>query len=131
MNKEVLSDNAALVSRRYFARNVVATAAVSLIPSVATSAEKITPSSSSPLGPIPEGLSEADWDEVYAKYKNLLRVYGERLSSGEKHTLVNILTTNQHMLASIRSFAVQNGDPSACTIRVYDPKQHADTAERI
>jgi hypothetical protein len=131
MNKEVLSNNAASVSRRYFARNVVAAAAVGLIPSVATSAEKITQSSSSPLGPIPEGLSIADWDEVYAKYKNLLRVYGDRLSSAEKHTLVNILTTNQHMLASIRSFAVQNGDPSACTLHVYGPKQHANTADRI
>jgi hypothetical protein len=122
MNKEVLSDNAASVSRRYFARNAVATAAVSLISPVAISAEKTTPSSSSPLGPRPERLSVADWDEVHAKYKNLLRVYGDRLSSAEKHTLVNILTANQHMLASIRSFAVQNGDPSACTLRVYDSK---------
>jgi hypothetical protein len=122
MKKEVLCDNAASLSRRYFARNVVATAAITLIPIVATDAEKVTSTSPANLGPRPEGLSVADWDEVHAKYKNLLRVYGDRLSSAEKHTLVNILTTNQRMLASIRSFVVQNGDPSACTLRVYDPK---------
>jgi hypothetical protein len=122
MNKEVLSDAAASISRRYFARNVVATAAINLIPTVSTDAEKMTSTSPANLGSRPEGLSAADWDEVHAKYKNLLRVYGDRLSSAEKHTLVNILTTNQHMLASIRSFVVQNGDPSACTLSVYDPK---------
>ena len=122
MNKEVLSDGAASISRRYFARNVVATAAINLIPTVSTDAEKMTSTSPANFGSRPEGLSAADWDEVHVKYKNLLRVYGDRLSSAEKHTLVNILTTNQHMLASIRSFVVQNGDPSACTLSVYDPK---------
>jgi hypothetical protein len=45
-------------------------------------------------------------------------VYGKRLSVDEKQRLKVILTTNQHMLVSIRSFEVQNGDTSACTLRL-------------
>lgn len=115
VNRDVLSDNAESINRRSFARSLVATTAIVLIPS--SPAEKVTPLAAS-IGPKPEGLSEADWDEVQAKYTNLLRVYGARLSAEEKHSLVNILTTNQHMLVSIRSFSVSNGDPSACTLRV-------------
>jgi hypothetical protein len=122
MNKEVMFGNVASISRRHLARNVVATAAITMVPTIATVAEKTAPTPASTLGPRPEGLSVADWDEVNAKYANLLRVYEDRLSLEQKHSLVKILTTNQHMLASIRSFGVQNGDPSACTLRIYAPK---------
>jgi hypothetical protein len=122
MNREVLP-NDKFVSRRHLARNVVATAAIALMPSgVVEAVEKKTPSPLEEMGPRPEGLSTSDWDEVHARYLNLLRVYEDRLSAQEKHSLVNILTTNQHMLISIRSFAVQNGDPSACTLRITTPK---------
>ena len=117
VNRDVLSDNAEPINRRSFARRFVATTAIVLIPTPSP-AEKVTTPSAANIGPKPEGLSEADWDEVQAKYTNLLRVYGARLSAEEKHSLVNILTTNQHMLVSIRSFSVSNGDPSACTLRV-------------
>jgi hypothetical protein len=107
------------LSRRHFARDAVSAAAITLIPAVHGVAEQATSTAERPLGPIPEGLSTADWDEVHTKYSNLLRVYNKRLSTEEKQRLVKILTTNQHMLASIRSFEVQNGDPSACTLRLY------------
>lgn len=118
MNRDVLSDNAVSINRRSFARRLVATTAIVLTPTLPSPAEKVTTLSAANVGPKPEGLSQADWDEVQAKYTNLLRVYGARLSSDEKHSLVNILTTNQHMLVSIKSFSVTNGDPSACTLRV-------------
>jgi hypothetical protein len=130
MDGQELPDKGAFVSRRFFARNVAATAAASLLPSATVAvAQKAVPTSAVNLGARPEGLSVADWDEVHAKYSNLLRVYGERLSSEEKHRLAKILTTNQHMLASVRSFEVQNGDASACTLRVYDPKRPMSPAE--
>ena len=72
----------------------------------------------SDIGPKPPNLSLADWGEVQAKYANALRVYGERLAPEEKRRLVVILTRHQHMLASIRTFVVQNDDPSACTLRL-------------
>ena len=118
VNRDVLSDNTESIDRRSFARSLVATTAIVLTPTFTSNTEKVTSPSVANIGPKPEGLSDADWDEVQAKYTNLLRVYGARLSAGEKHTLANILTTNQHMLVSIRSFSVSNGDPSACTLRV-------------
>jgi hypothetical protein len=103
-------------SRRLFGQNAAATAALALLPSIAEASS--VSASVQYLGAIPEGLSAGDWDEVYAKYSNLLRVYGKRLSADEKHRLKVILTTNQHMLVSIRSFEVQNSDPAACTLRL-------------
>jgi hypothetical protein len=118
MDKYVSPNQSASLSRRLFGKNVVATAAVALLPTVAAAETSSVPPSVKHLGLKPEGLSAADWDEVYARYSNLLRVYGKGLSSEEKHRLIVILTTNQHMLVSIRSFVVQNGDPSACTLRL-------------
>jgi hypothetical protein len=106
------------LSRRLFGKNVLATTAATLLPTAAATKANTVPASEQHLGLKPEGLSAADWDEVHAKYLNLLRVYGKRLSSEERHRLIRILTTNQQMLVSIRSFEVQNGDPSACTLRL-------------
>jgi hypothetical protein len=117
MDTQKFSNKIESLSRRHFAKDAATVAAITLLPSVRGVAEQTAPTEES-LGPRPEGLSATDWDEVHAKYSNLLRVYNERLSVDEKHRLVNILTTNQRMLASIRSFEVQNGDPSACTLRL-------------
>jgi hypothetical protein len=122
MNRDVFP-NDEWVSRRHFARDLVATTAMALMPNGVVAAEqKKVPTALAEMGPRPEGLSTTDWDEVHAKYLNILRVYEDRLSAQEKHSLVNILTTNQHMLISIKSFEVQNGDPSACTLRIATPK---------
>ena len=99
------------------AANVLATAAT-LLPTAAVAKTSTVPAYEQHLGSKPEGLSAADWDEVQAKYLNLLRVYGKRLSSKDRYRLIRILTTNQLMLVSIRSFELQNGDPSACTLRL-------------
>jgi hypothetical protein len=113
-------DHAAVVSRRRFAGGVFAATAFALFPETGTGENGRTQALDAELGPKPEDLSVTDWNEVRARYSNLLRVYGDRLSLEEKHHAVRILTANQHMLASIRSFKVQNGDPSACTLRLYD-----------
>ena len=109
------------VSRRRFAGSALAVAASSLLPMTAASEEPRAEKPTADLGPKPEDLSSADWNEVGARFSNLMRVYGERLSIEQQRHAIRILTTNQHMLASIRNFAVQNGDPSACTLRVYQP----------
>jgi hypothetical protein len=118
MDEQVSPHQSVSLSRRVFGKRVVASASAVLLPTVSAIETSGVPTSVQHLGLKPEGLSAADWDEVYAKYSNLLRVYGKRLSVEEKHRLVVILTTNQQMLASIRSFVVQNGDPSACTLRL-------------
>ncbi len=116
MDNDSLPDRNDMLSRRSFARNTIGAAALALLP--ATEATAQSKASSTKLEGKPDDLSDADWAEVQAKYSNLLRVYGERLSQEEKGRLLRILTTNEHMLASIRKFVVQNGDPSACTLRV-------------
>jgi hypothetical protein len=114
-----LSPNQSLsLSRRLFGKNVLATTAATLLPTVAVAKTSTVPASEQHLGLRPDGLSATDWDEVHAKYLNLLRVYGKRLSEEDRHRLIRVLTTNQQMLVSIRSFEVQNGDPSACTLRL-------------
>jgi hypothetical protein len=118
MDDKFSSNQSLSPSRRLFGKNVLATAAATVLPTAAVAKTSAVPASVQHLGLKPEGLSATDWDEVYAKYLNLLRVYGERLSVEDKHRLIRVLTTNQQMLVSIRSFEVQNGDPSACTLRL-------------
>lgn len=118
MENPASQDRSVSFSRRSFGRRVVTAAAASVFPTVVVAEPRIGSTSVQHLGPKPEGLSDADWDEVYARYSNLLRMYGKRLSIEEKHRLVVILTTNQQMLASIRSFHIENSDPSACTLRL-------------
>jgi hypothetical protein len=118
MKDKLSSQQSSSFSRRIFGKNAIAAAGAAILPQTAMAETSSVPASVQHLGTKPEGLSDSDWDEVYAKYSNLLRVYGKRLTAEEKHRLISILTTNQHMLVSIRSFVVQNGDPSACTLRL-------------
>ena len=67
----------------------------------------------------PDDVSPENWGEVQARYQNALRVYGSRLSASQKETIFRVLVSNQHMLASIRSFLLQNGDAAACTLRLF------------
>lgn len=107
--KTARSLNDCEVSRRKFVRNTVGAAVVTL--TSAAAAQQNEP-------PKPEGLSASDWGEVQSRWANLLRVYGERLSQREKKRVLEILTTNEQMLASIRSFIVQNSDAAALTFRL-------------
>ncbi len=130
MKDQAFVDNLAAPNRRQFAGSLVAAATGVLLPAAAVAADRTEDKQAENFaidpaidpGLRPEGFSDADWDEVQARYSNLLRVYGQRLSSEERRRTLRILITNEHMLVSIRSYVVQNGDPSACTLRVYDPE---------
>lgn len=122
------AENPEEITRRTFAGSLVAATALGLLP--AAQAQSISGSlpheASQPAfdpGAKPDDLSAADWEEVQAKLANLLRVYGPRLSADEKRRAAVILKMNQYMLASIRAFEVQNGDPSACTLRLCNDRQ--------
>jgi hypothetical protein len=118
MDDHLSQNQSPSLSRRLFGKSVLATTAARLLPTAAVAKTSTVRASEQHLGLKPEGLSAADWDDVHAKYLNLLRVYDKRLSSEDRHRLIRILTANQQMLVSIRSFEVQNGDPSACTLRL-------------
>jgi hypothetical protein len=58
-------------------------------------------------------LSPEQTEEVDAKLANIVRKYGSRLSEEQRGHLRRILSYNEKMLASIRVFPLQNGDPPA------------------
>jgi hypothetical protein len=96
-------------SRRDFGRR--AALAMALAPSADCVAE-----------PQPQGeppLDAAGQAEVDAKFANVVRQYGSRLSDDEKTRVRDVLGRHQRMLARVRSFAVENGDPPATGLRLY------------
>jgi len=110
-----------LLTRRAFSRRAFGAAGLGLLPvtSIQEQDNAATPrNDTAGLGEKPADLSISDWEEVRTRYTNVLQRYGARLSLEQKQRIGRILTENEHMLASIRSFVVQNGDPSACTLRL-------------
>jgi hypothetical protein len=68
-----------------------------------------------------ESLAEAapePTQDVEAKLANIIRKYGSRLSGAQREHLRRILIYNEKMLASVRAFSLQNGDPPASVLRV-------------
>jgi len=63
-------------------------------------------------------LSQEQLQEVEAKLANIIRKYGKRLSDEEKVHLRKIVSHNEVMLASVRSFPLKNGDTPASTLRI-------------
>jgi hypothetical protein len=108
------------ISRRQFGRNAaIATAALSAPALVAVAA---TPAEAAP-GPQTKaeplrGLSAEQVADVDAKLANILRKYGDRFTAGQKAHLRRILAQNERLLAPVRAFHVENGDPPASVVRL-------------
>ena len=64
------------------------------------------------------GRSPEQAGEVEAKLANIVRKYGSRLSAADREHLRKILIHNEIMLASVRAFALQNGDPTSTVLKV-------------
>jgi hypothetical protein len=60
--------------------------------------------------------------DVEAKLANIIRKYGERLSEEQRKHLRKILAYNETMLAPIRAFAPQNGDPPVTVLKLSSGK---------
>lgn len=56
--------------------------------------------------------------DVEAKLANIIRKYGERLSEEQRKHLRRILAYNETMLASVREFTLQNGDPPVTVLKL-------------
>lgn len=72
--------------------------------------------------PQPQGqppLDTADQAEVDAKYANVLRVYGSRLSDDQKNRVRGVLGRHQRMPARVRAFPIENSDAPATGLRLY------------
>jgi len=59
---------------------------------------------------------------VDAKLANIIRKYGERFSEEQGKHLRRILAYNETLLAPIRAFALQNGDPPVTVLKLSSEK---------
>jgi hypothetical protein len=102
------------ISRRLFGRRAAFAAALSLSPAelLATSHHSLRDTQAT------ADLTPEQSQEVEAKLANIVRKWGDRLSSEQRNHLRHILSYNERMLASVRSFPLENGDPPASVLRV-------------
>jgi hypothetical protein len=71
--------------------------------------------------PQPQGqtpLEPADQAEVDAKFANVVRKYGDRLSDDQKTRVRGVLGRHQRMLARVRAFPIENSDAPATGLRL-------------
>jgi hypothetical protein len=108
---------------------VVATAATLGAPSLLASniaAAESAPAQEKKPEPL-EGLSPQQVADVDAKLANILRKYGARFNEDQKTHLRRILAQNERLMAPVRAFALQNGDPPASVLRIsFGHAQPAD-----
>jgi hypothetical protein len=117
------------VSRRRFGRDAVLAGALTLSSvSLLTGKEHSAGAGSASPGSL--GLGPDQAQEVEAKLSNIIRKYGDRLSFAQREHLRRILAYNEKMLASVRAFALQNGDPPASVLRISFSGEATDTESR-
>lgn len=105
------------VSRRRFGRDAVLAGALTLSSAGLLAGENRTAGASSPATDL-LGLESEQAQEVEAKLSNIIRKYGDRLMFAQREHLRRILAYNEKMLASVRAFSLQNGDPPASVLRI-------------
>ena len=103
------------VSRRRFGRRAALTAMAGVLSSPLLDSQDTA-----------RALPASDEAAVDAKYANVIRKYGARLSPAERVLARETLVEHQRMLTRIRDFALENGDAPATGLRLYP----TDTPER-
>jgi hypothetical protein len=103
------------VSRRRFGRRAALAAVAGTLSSPLLDSQE-------PAHTLPPG----DQAAVEAKYANVIRKYGDRLSPAQRTRARETLVSHQRMLMRIRDFALENGDAPATGLRLYP----SDAAER-
>lgn len=108
------------ISRRQFGRNTALALAATLTTPALLAA---TTAAIGPEGPQKkpetiEGLTSEQTAEVDARLANILRKYGGRFNDEQKARLRGILAQNERLMAPVRAFSIQNGDPPASVLRI-------------
>jgi len=65
-----------------------------------------------------KGLTPKQIADVDAKFANILRKHPGRFSEAQKKRLRRVLAQQERLLAQVRAFPVQNGNPPASVLRV-------------
>jgi hypothetical protein len=97
------------VSRRRFGKRAALAFAAGILSSPVLIAQRKATSAS---------LPSADQDAVTAKYANVIRKYGDRLSPAQRRRARETLVQHQQMLMRIREFALDNSDAPATGLRL-------------
>jgi hypothetical protein len=109
------------ISRRQFGRNAAIAAAATLtapaLLATTTAAEEAARPQEKKPEPL-EGLTPEQTAEVDARLDSILRKYGSRFNDDQKARLRRILAQNERMMAPVRAFSLQNGDPPASVLRI-------------
>ncbi len=105
------------IDRRQFARRAGSLAAAALLP---LAEEAKSQAQTDEFNDWPEDFTPVDRGEVRAKYANLLRVYGERLSDDEKKRARETLLRHQRSLKTVRAIKTENWDPMSTTTRMEE-----------
>ena len=63
-------------------------------------------------------LPAADQAEVDAKFANIIRKYGDRLSEEQRSRVRDVLARHQRMLMRVRAFPLENSDSPATGLRL-------------
>jgi hypothetical protein len=109
------------ISRRQFGRNAAIAAAATLTAPALLATTTATEGAARPQEKKPEpleGLTLEQTAEVDARLANILRKYGSRFNDDQKARLRRILAQNERMMAPVRAFSLQNGDPPASVLRI-------------
>jgi hypothetical protein len=108
------------ISRRQFGREATIAAAAALsVPVLLAPHTAAAPAPSQEQKPEPlKGLSPEQVAEVDSKLADILRKYGDRFNDGQKAHLRRILAQNERLLAPVRAFRLENGDPPASVLRI-------------
>ena len=64
-------------------------------------------------------LPPKDQAEVDAKFTDMVRKYGERLTEEQKTRARGVLGRHQRMLMRVREFPLENGDAPATELHLY------------
>jgi hypothetical protein len=64
-------------------------------------------------------LPPQDQAEVDAKFADMVRKYGDRLTEDQKTRARGVLARHQRMLMRVREFPLENGDASATELHLY------------
>jgi hypothetical protein len=59
-------------------------------------------------------------DDIEARYQQVIRRYGDRLSEEQRKRVRKILAYNEKLLAPIRNFPLDNGQPAATVLKFYE-----------
>jgi hypothetical protein len=111
------------ISRREFGRDAAVAAALSFSPAGLLAARRDADNipltiPASEQETTPARLTPEQGRDVEAKLANIIRKYGERLSEEQRKHLRSILAYNETMLAPIRAYPLQNGDPPVTVLKL-------------